>query len=578
MAQTSKRSWQPRAGAYLLAAGTLSACAVTQPTFNEQAAMGGSTTTAGGASAGGGQSSAGSSSVAVTESTGGAAAAGGQSSGGETSAGGDQTSAGNSSVGSTNSVGGASLVGGAPAAGGTAADGGQSSAGNSSVGGANSTGGVPATTGGAISTGGVPATGGAMSTSGVATQGGSQPIAGTAGLGGSDATGGAAATGGVAPSAGGTVSTGGSTGGTTASCTPTTENCTDGIDNDCNGNIDCPIVSGRFPEPGRAAAGDDAWVQLNAPTLAIQAVQCRTGKPSQIAAKLWAQCTSSSPTSLTVYSMGAAAAQLAANDGVTQFDFRFLYTNGLVSDPSSIVYYAHSSLWDTVAGTSTLACPPLAADSAYFSLASTHLTGATSQPTFAASDAKLKNPFIALQFSPSNIGTGTNNFPSNSAPQAINVLSLRHRFVLDSTRQMLLLTRAYKSRRETGQTCRAAIIQVKDKHTNNLPNTPPFKNNHCDAIVLNKAGSGVCIEVVGGTTPTIRGLHGSTIHALLVGLGIPWPDADMTMWQKLFDDRPQRKTLLVFSDKCRAEDAACLTDHTHALSLPDSGDQYFASP
>jgi hypothetical protein len=241
------------------------------------------------------------------------------------------------------------------------------------------------------------------------------------------------------------------------------------------------------------------------------------------------------------------------------------------------VYYAHSSLWDTVAGTSTLACPPLATDTAYFTLASPHLTGASSQPTFAAGDAKLKNPFITLQFSPSRIGTGPNNWPVNSAPQQVNVLSLRHRFVLDPNRQMLLVTREYKSRREIEQTCRAAIIQIKDNHTNNAPNIPPFKNNHCDAIVLNKAGSGVCIEVVAGT-PTIRGLHSSTIHSLLVRLGIPWPDADMTMWQKLFDDRPKRKGLAIFSDKCRAEDTACLTEHTYALGLPDSGDPYFASP
>ena len=243
--------------------------------------------------------------------------------------------------------------------------------------------------------------------------------------------------------------------------------------------------------------------------------------------------------------MGAADAQLAANDGVTQFEFRFLYTNGLVSDPASIVYYAHSSLWDTVAGTPALACPSAATDAAYFAKASPELTGAASQPTFATGDVQLKNPFIALKFSPSYMGVSPENvFTATSTPQQVNVLSLRHRFVVDPNRQMLLVTRQYKSRRETGQTCRAAIIQVKDKHTNDVGNTPPFKSNRCDAIVLNKAGSGVCIEVVAGT-PTIRGIHESRIYSLLVSLGIPWPRVDMTMWQKLFDDRPARKTLLI---------------------------------
>jgi hypothetical protein len=191
---------------------------------------------------------------------------------------------------------------------------------------------------------------------------------------------------------------------------------------------------------------------------------------------------------------------------------------------------------------------------------------------------QLKNPFISLTFLPSKISNGPNfSLADNSTPQKINVLSLRHRFLVDPSRQMLLVTRSYKSRRETSQTCRAAVIEVRDTHTNGIKNPKAFKDNHCDAIVLNKAGSGVCIEVVGGV-PTIRGLHASTILAFLQGLGIPWPNVDMTMWQKLFDDRPKRNTLLIFSDKCRAEDAGCLSSHPAALSLPDSGDPYFTSP
>jgi hypothetical protein len=563
------------------------ACATTERSFSggTNPALGGSMAAVGGASVGGanvGGTKANGGALAV----GGAATPGGQSSTGNNSAGGatttvaalvtggaltvggasaaDQSLAGSSSNGGANATGGAVAAGGVPNSGGVPAVGGQS-ANSSNNGGAIAT-------GGAIASGGTPVVGGALAT------GGSQPVVDT-GLGGNVATGGIGATGGANPT-GGAPATGGAvgTGGSTSNCIPTAEICTDGIDNDCDGNIDCPVVSGRFPEPGRAAAGDDAWVQLNSPTLPIQAVQCRTGKPGQVGSQLWLPCTSSSPASLTLYSMDLAAANVPENNGVTKFEFRFLYTNGQVSNPSSIVYYAHNSLFDNVPGTPLMACTPLASDYSFFGAASNYLTGAASQPTFAPSDVQLKNPFISLTFLPSKISNGPLfSLADNDAPQRINVLSLRHRFLVDPSRQMLLVTRSYKARRETSQTCRAAIIEVRDTHTNAITNPKAFKNNKCDAIVLNKAGSGVCIEVVGGV-PVIRGLHAPTILAFLQSLGIRWPNVDMTMWQKLFDDRPKRKTLLIFSDKCPTEDSTCFNDHPNALSLPDSGDPYFTGP
>ncbi|HEY5954936.1 MAG TPA: hypothetical protein VIV60_00235, partial [Polyangiaceae bacterium] len=71
----------------------------------------------------------------------------------------------------------------------------------------------------------------------------------------------------------------------------------------------------------------------------------------------------------------------------------------------------------------------------------------------------------------------------------------------------------------------------------------------------------------------------SRIIGFLNTLGIPWPKSDPMMWQRLFDDRPARKTLQYFSDKCLADDANCRTTHQTALILPnEASDLYFTSP
>jgi hypothetical protein len=416
--------------------------------------------------------------------------------------------------------------------------------------------------------------GGSTTTGGVSGYGGSTTTGGVSGYGGSTTTGGVSGY-----------------GGSTTVCIPTITTlevnsnvanvCTDGIDNDCNGTVDCPDINIRFPPPGQASAGDDAMVRLNPPNsaLALQRIECRTDKTPNISAKPWTPCDVTNPTNPTLYAMGEAAAKLDATNGVEQFEFRYVYGNGTLSDTRAMAFYSHNSLYDGVPRTPKFKCEPAAPDDAYFSYASSVFGTSTTQNLFAAGDIQLRNPFIYVKFTPKFVG----DFKATTDAQEIKLFSLRHRFVLSPDRQLLLVVRQYSSRRSGpvfggSASCLAGAIMVHDRY--HLGVKDPNRNftNQCDAIVLNKSGAGLCLAGNGGT-PKLVAEHTSKILGFLQGLGIAWPRSDPMMWQKFFvDDRPKRKTLRFFSDKCLPSDSGCLSNHPSALILPDQGHAYFNLP
>jgi len=487
----------------------------------------------GGASSSGGNAS----SVAGKTSTVGGATVGGATGNGGTSNGGIANG------GAAN--GGLTSQAGRPNTGGVTGFGGAGGAlqPNGGVGGAIAVGGGTSSVGGATVQGGAPSQGGVANIGGVVNLGGAIGIGGVVVAGGAVGLGGVANTGGVI-NVGGVANTGGVIGvGGVSGCTnPVAEVCNDGIDNDCNGTVDCPIVNGRFPEPGRAASGDDAWAQLAPPVKTLAKVECRSGKPNLVGAKLWQTCDTAQPTALTVYSMGPAEAKLDANNGVTQFDFRFVYADGKVSDPRSVVYYAHNSLWGTTPRNADLLCPVGQPDNRYFEAARPYIAPDTTAGTFADADLRLKNPFIFLRFAPKFAGL---NFGAITAPQEIKVLSLRHRFVVDPGRQMLLVTRTYRSTRSPGTSqspgvCDAAVIADRDTYSYVSGTKTVHQRMHmrstCDAIVMNRQGTGVCLQTSTTGTIVIPNKNSSKIIGFIKDtLKLPWPESDPMMWEKFFD-------------------------------------------
>ena len=576
-----------RALATWLGVGLAFACATPERAFKDNQAD-----EVGGSSAGTSSLTAGMNATAGKTNSGGSANGGARTSAGDTGNGGATNNGGTAtSSGGVTSAAGAWALGGTNAvAGGTSSGGGSAATtgGFGTTGGSIAVGGGSAVAGGPAGTGGVRLTGGASNNGGTATSVGGTPLS-TGGApvttgGASNATGGNKATGGAAPTGGnkatgGAATTGGSPG-AGGSCVATQSpeaTCDDGIDNDCNGAVDCPIVKARYPEPGGASAGDDASVTLAPPVQVIARVECRSGKPSAVATKAWVPCDSTNPTALTVYSMSSVEAQTVANNGVTEFQFRFVYSSGGVSDPRSVVYYAHNSLWEDVPRTPRDACTPIQPDNAYFATAKPYIAPDTTTPAFAAADTQLKRPFVFFRFAPKYI----NDFVLATAPREIKLLSLRHRFVVDPNRQMLLVTRAYKSTR--AGTCGSAEIFDHETHMLGAARPIPWfmKGRHykvpCDAIVMNKAGTGVCLGT-SGTVVKLMDPNSSMIVPLLQTFGIAWPQADPMMWQKLFKFIPARSTLQFFSDKCATEDTACQTKHPGVPILPDSSDTYFTTP
>jgi hypothetical protein len=440
--------------------------------------------------------------------------------------------------------------------------------------------GSPATSGGTSSEGGRANGGVSGSSAGSSARagagGGPEAIAGGSGW----------LTQGGAPSVGGSVNAAGGAGAaggrnvagspSTTVCVPSgAEVCHDGLDNDCNGFVDCPVINGRFPEPGRASAGDDAWASLAIPFRPIRRVECRSGRPDAVANKLWQPCDEADPTALKVYSMAPSEAAMDSSNGITRFEFRFVYDDNRLSEPSFLLYYAHNSLIDSVKGTSTLQCPPLPNDARLFAAAAAYV--GQGAPAFAAGDLLLKNPFIRLKFTPDVY----EQFVRPAPVQDIKVLSIRHRFVVDPTQTMLLVTRLYQSLRSGS--CEVAVL--KDHvHSAAGATINKFNNNRfyaapCTAIVMNKRGAGVCLGVAGDTISVVDE-NSSVILGFLDALHIPWPKADPLMWQRLFDDRPARSSLQFFSNKCLVDDAACRgINPGQVILLPnEANDRYFTTP
>jgi hypothetical protein len=199
-------------------------------------------------------------------------------------------------------------------------------------------------------------------------------------------------------------------------------------------------------------------------------------------------------------------------------DVRWRFPNGAHSEVFSFRYYIHHSLYKAEH------CPAPVADARLFDFARTRLADTKVFRTDDKSDTSLAGPFVHATFEVPNANqiTGLNYF-QDGTKQTVDMWSLRRRFVLDQEAKLLLITRAYQSTR--GRNCKAAVLS-------SHPTKNARKLDYCDAVVLNRAGAGVCIQAT--STGTLTFLRES-VDTIADKMG--WPKADKFMWRQLMEAR-----------------------------------------
>jgi len=236
------------------------------------------------------------------------------------------------------------------------------------------------------------------------------------------------------------------------------------------------------------------------------------------------------------------------------------YPNGSISQITSYQYYLHASL----AGSAQ--CAALLSDSAYLAAAASVLTTASSAQ-FADTEARLRAPFVDITFAPPL----SNTYDITSSPQVKEFLSLRRRFTLSGDKKLVLLTRAYASRRSGN--CDAGWLDKHDSMFKGAYDRTRFFANFCDAIVVNRSGAGVCLRAApdgaGGRKAEIVYAPSSLWVTANKAL-FTWTKADSFVWRTL--GRPNHSVvtggLELFSPKCYGA-ATCTGGNKDILFLPD---------
>jgi hypothetical protein len=380
--------------------------------------------------------------------------------------------------------------------------------------------GADAASGGSSSSGG--ASGGKSSTGGKSSSGGTG--ADSSGGTGADSSGG---TGNTSSGGTGNTSSGGTTSGGTTGCDPDT----------CNG----PMLLSAFPEYGKAAAGADVELVFEEPNVDGAEFQCRVAKPNEIDGTPWFGC--GGPVVKPISDIDSAD---PAHDGLKAVQVRFKFPDNTLSDSSEWRFYTHHSMHGMAR------CDAAATDEAYFEAAAAHLPAAGAFGTSAALD----NPFILIDFDPPEDLRAYVEVASGDG--TVKPLSLRRRFVKDSSDQYLLMSRVYESRTYPGR-CRVATIFVHNVTSfNNTTEHVP-----CNGIVFNKVGAGVCLQASGGAVSLAYQNNTTWFDAPMYA-----PDADNLMWRELIRTMPNDGLPKYFSDKCFS-DPSCVDGDEYRLYLPD---------
>ena len=290
----------------------------------------------------------------------------------------------------------------------------------------------------------------------------------------------------------------------------------DGKDNDCNGTVDIALPDTLSPSAGQPVPGNQVSLTVMPEVIANATLECSTRRLSQLNAPVFSACPidNSQPG---VIKPHADEGGDEKSNGAWVTDVRWRFPNGARSEAFSFRYYIHHTLYSAERCTSTVS------DSRWFDLAKTRLTDSKVFHPDDKADTWLTGPFVHVTYElpPANKITGVNFFQDESQ-QTVDMWSLRKRFVLDPENKYLLITRTYKSTRSNSCSVAALSYHIKSSKS----------TDHCQAVVLNRSGAGVCM--VSNTTGTPMLIHES---GDTVADKIGWPRANKFMWRQLLETK-----------------------------------------
>ncbi|MDH5673863.1 MAG: hypothetical protein OEZ06_17025 [Myxococcales bacterium] len=356
----------------------------------------------------------------------------------------------------------------------------------------------------------------------------------------------------------------------------------DGLDNECDGLWDRPVINWEktFPSRGGASSAADVAIYVEPTVIAGGTLYCRSYKRSGTA-PTWSTC----PNPI----VNTANSGSAANDGAWRTDFRWRYDDGRIGHSISFDYYIHHSLHLAPR------CPELAAtDEAIFEAAQKHLDASLSGsykdpgPFAIGENTFLANPFVVVGYRP--VVDGSFWLMRKEVPHVANndymaeMWSLRKRFVASPDGRYVLLRRTYVAKRkystEGVKSCKVARFEQSVSNFRPPPNaTTGFGYYYgdlydCDAVVVNRAGAGVCINAP-TAAPAVFPLH-YEYAMTLPGYG----NSNKYMWRALIDERgwhgvfkafdfpnPPVPGYRNFSEKCAT--AGCNSGYPYMEYLPD---------
>ena len=352
--------------------------------------------------------------------------------------------------------------------------------------------------------------------------------------------------------------------------TPTVNN-NDGVDNNCDGLTDYPTINTAAttpawpPQNGNATSGRDVLFNFVTPAKSGPTFQCRTARTPSIGSASWGTCPGGSGSTSVFNLFTLAQSQAETNNGAWTTEVRVRYADSTFSNTFRYDYYVHHSLHGATK------CTPIATDAQYFTEAALDLVPTNApmanQPnpgTFTeGTTAFTRNPFIRISYDT----PGPTQWLSGGT-HTLEMLSLRRRFTVGGTgsgNRYLLVTRNYGSRRSGFGGCDVASFTYKFGF---FGRPRSYRGYSCRAIVLNRAGAGVCINGPGGSF-TLG--HKTTYSTYTNSLG--WSGANKYMWRQLANyesgGSQDNTDNAMFSPKCYVGGESCNDLNSNILFLPD---------